>query len=142
MKKTGRWMKRFLAISLLVCVLSGISARAADISPMYLETNNCTVNLSISNNSATCFVYVKGKDGTSSISGKIKLYDVTAGKSVKTWSIYQASSSYQGSKTAAVKSGHKYKLTFTGKVYDSKGKSESLSMDSEQTKLTVTFLKH
>lgn len=80
MKKVRRRVKGFLAVSLLVCVIFGISVKAAGISPMLLENNQCTLYLSISNNSAACSVYVKGKSGTSSISGKLKLYDVTAGR--------------------------------------------------------------
>lgn len=133
MKRTKNRITGFLAAILLVCAVFGTSVSASDISLMYEDSNQCSINLLFSNNMATCSVYVAGKNGTSSISGKLKLYDVTAKKSVKTWPVYKLAASYRGSKTTAVKTGHKYKLTFTGKVYNTKRKSESISRTVTKT---------
>lgn len=125
--KLRRIRAGILAMFLLICVFHNTTVNAADCIPMYLNMSKCSVILSCSNNTATCAVHIMGKDGTTSISGKLKLYDATDKKTVKLWTISKLGASYSGSKTAAVKPGHTYKLRFTGKVFDAGGTGESIS---------------
>ena len=122
-----RTIAGLLATFLMVCIVQCVPVKAADCMPMYLETSTCSVSLVFHNNTATCTLYVVGKNGTASISGKLKLYDVTTSQSVKTWSISKSGTTYSGSKTATVQSGHTYRLKFTGKVVDGSGNSESIT---------------
>ena len=116
-----------LVAFLRVCMAWCVPVKAADYMPMYLETSTCSVSLTFNNNTATCMLRVTGKNGATSISGKLKLYDVTTSQSVKTWSISKSGSTYTGSKAAAVQPGHTYRLKFTGKVVDASGNSESIT---------------
>lgn len=117
----------FLAVLLLVCAFHSTTVNAEDCMPMYVTASTCKISLVFNNNSATCILSVTGKNGTTSISGKLKLYDATDKKTVKLWTISKLGVSYSGSKTAAVKPGHTYKLRFTGKVFDAGGTGESIS---------------
>lgn len=116
-----------LAVILVYCLLSFVPVKAADYSIMYVKTSSCSTYLTLQGSVATCTTIITGKKGTTSISGTLKLYDVTAKKSVKSWTISKTGSMYSGSKTATIKSGHKYKLSFSGKVYNKNGSSETVS---------------
>lgn len=127
MKSYKRKFVGMLLVTMAICCFQSVPTKAAIISPLYVATSRCIVRLSFNDKSATCTSMVTGKQGTTSISGTLKLYDETAKKSVKSWTISKTGSSYTGSKTATVKAGHKYKLSFSGKAYDKNGKSESVS---------------
>lgn len=128
-----RVMSGLLVMILLVCTAQCMKVRASDCMPMYLNISKCNVSLSFNNNKATCTVIISGKKDTANISGKLKLYDVTSSRIVKTWSVSKSGTLYSGSRTADVKSGHIYRLKFTGKVSDSKGNSESISAKVKKT---------
>lgn len=98
------------------------------VSPMYLQSSICRTRLNLSGTKANCKVVIKGIDGTTKISGLLKLYDNTAGRQVASWAISESKAYYSGTKTATVKKGHSYKLSFSGKVYGKNNKSgESIS---------------
>lgn len=123
-------VKKIAGLMLVFAMLIGfnnMTVRASEVSLYYVNASNCTVSLKFSSNTAACSLYIKGKSGTSSISGKLKLYDVTTGKTVKNWTISKTGSLYSGSKSKAVTAGHKYRLSFTGKVYDKNNVAESVS---------------
>lgn len=129
-------MKKIIGLMLVFAMLLGfesMAVRASEVSLCYVNTSACTVRLSYDNNVAKCTLTVTGKSGTSSISGKLKLYDVTASKTVKTWTISKSGSLYSGSKTTTVTAGHKYRLSFSGKVYDKNSIAESVSAKVTKT---------
>lgn len=98
------------------------------ISPMYVQGNRCRVRLDFSGTTANCNVSIRGKNGTTKISGLLKLYDNTAGTQVASWTVSESSSYYGGTKSVTVKKGHSYKLSFSGKVYGKNSPSgESIS---------------
>lgn len=123
----------FLIMILFIYAARCMTVEASDCMPMYLNTSKCYVLLSFNNNKATCVLAITGKEDTVSISGKLKLYDVTSRKAVKTWSVSKSGASYSGNKTAVVKSGHVYRLKFTGNVFDSAGQAESISAKVKKT---------
>lgn len=127
MNRKRRKIAGIVMLVLILCYCQSVSAKIADIMPQYVQTSSCSVSISINGVTANCLLNIQGKDGTTKISGTLKLYDVTDKKSVKSWSISKRGSYYSGLKTASVKSGHKYKLSFSGKVYDSKENGESVS---------------
>ena len=103
------------------------------VSLMSVQSNRSTVRLFFSGNKANCVLTVKGRNGASSISGTLKLYDSTTGKTVQTWPISKTGSAYSGTKTATVKKGHSYKLSFSGKVYGKNAKyGESVSASASK----------
>lgn len=135
-KAKKRWIYLILLVGALcfmqTSVVQANSMQGYDggISVMYIQSNRCRVNLRFSGTKANCTLTVTGKKGTTKISGTLKLYDSTSLKTVKSWSISKIGSAYSGTKTATVKKGHRYKLSFSGKVYadDSKyGESVSSS---------------
>lgn len=98
------------------------------ISPMYIQSNRCRTYLNFNSRTANCKVVIKGINGTTKISGLLKLYDNTAGRQVASWAVSESKSYYSGTKTATVKKGHSYKLSFSGKVYGRNNKAgESIS---------------
>ncbi len=98
------------------------------VSPMYVQSSRCQMRLDFNGRTAKCQVFVRGIDGTTKISGLMKLYDNTAGRQVASWAISESKAYYSGTKTATVKKGHSYKLSFSGKVYGKNNKSgESIS---------------
>lgn len=125
--------KRVLCMMLLGVVLcfprpNMVQAGENMVSIMSVQSNRSTVKLTFNRNTAICQLVVKGRNDTSSISGTLKLYDSTTGKTVQTWSISKAGTAYSGTKTATVKKGHSYKLSFSGKVYGKNAKNgESVS---------------
>lgn len=105
-----------------------IQMQMESISPMYVQGNRCWTYLNFSGTTANCQVVIQGKSGTTKISGLLKLYDNTAGKQVASWTVSESRSYYSGTKTATVKKGHSYKLSFSGKVYGKNSPSgESVS---------------
>lgn len=126
MDKMKKIVGVLLAVTLLVC-FEGTDIQATGVAPRYVNTSACTVRLSYNNNVVKCTLTVTGKSGTSSISGKLKLYDVTDKKTIKNWTISKTGSLYTGSKSATVTAGHKYRLRFTGEVYDKNNVAESVS---------------
>ena len=130
--------RRFWCLLILGAVLCFsqpdlVQAQENMVSIMSVQSNRSTVKLTVYRNTANCQLIVKGRNGTSSISGTLKLYDSTAGKTVKTWSISKSGSVYSGTKTAAVKKGHSYKLSFSGKVYGKNAKyGESVSASTSK----------
>lgn len=93
------------------------------VSPMYVQSNRCQMRLDFSGRTAKCQALIRGKRGTTKISGLLKLYDNTAGRQVASWAVSESSSCYSGTKTATVKKGHSYKLSFSGKVYGKNDKT-------------------
>lgn len=103
------------------------------ISPMYVQSNRCQVRLGFSGTTANCRIFIRGKSGTTKISGLLKLYDNTAGRQVTSWTVSESSSCYSGTKTATAKKGHSYTLSFSGKVYGKKSPSgESVSSSASK----------
>lgn len=127
MNRKKRKIAGIVMLVLILCYCQSISAKMTEIAPQYVNTSSCSISMAINGVMANCLLNVKGKDGTTKISGTLKLYDVTDKKSIKRWPISINGTYYSGLKTATVKSGHKYKLSFSGKVYDSKNKGESIS---------------
>lgn len=123
MKKALYTFLSLMAICFMI-TLSQVNVSAAGINPRYTIADAISTTLSISNNQANCSVFVMGKSETARISGKIKLYDNTAGETVKTWSISTANTYYSFNKKVAVTSGHTYTLSFSGYLYDGDGDSE------------------
>lgn len=110
-----------------------VQAQENMVSIMSVQSSNCYAKLYFKRNTANCTLTVTGKRGTSSISGTLKLYDSTTGKTVQTWSISKTGSAYSGTKTATVKKGHSYKLSFSGKVYGKNAKyGESVSASTSK----------
>lgn len=130
--------KRCLCLVILGAVLcfaqpNLVQAQENMVSLMSVQSNRCTAKLSFNGKSAICQVVVRGRNGTSSISGTLKLYDSTTGKTVQTWPISKTGSAYSGTKTATVKKGHSYKLSFSGKVYGKNAKyGESVSSSTSK----------
>lgn len=123
-------MKKIIGLMLMFAMLVGFECtvvRASEASLYYVNTSNCIVRLSYDNNTAKCTLSVTGKSGTSRISGTLELYDLTDGKSVKKWTISKIDSLYSGSKSKKVTAGHRYRLKFTGKVYNKNNVAESVS---------------
>lgn len=128
-----------LAGAMLLCVQPNLAyaedsvvyvgeMQTESISPMYLQSSICRTRLNLSGTKANCKVVIKGINGTTKISGLLKLYDNTAGRQVASWAVSESKSYYSGTKTATVKKGHSYKLSFSGKVYGKNNKSgESIS---------------
>lgn len=111
-----------------VVYLAEMQMQTESVSPMYLQSSICRTRLNLSGTKANCKVVIKGIDGTTKISGLLKLYDNTAGRQVASWAISESKAYYSGTKTATVKKGHSYKLSFSGKVYGKNNKSgESIS---------------
>lgn len=105
-----------------------VEMQTENVSPMYVQSSICRTRLNFSGTKASCKVVIKGINGTTKISGLLKLYDNTAGRQVASWAISESKSYYSGTKTATVKKGHSYKLSFSGKVYGKNDKSgESIS---------------
>ncbi len=105
-----------------------VEMQTENVSPMYVQSNRCQMCLDFSGRTAKCQALIRGKRGTTKISGLLKLYDNTAGRQVASWAVSESSSYYSGTKTATVKKGHSYKLSFSGKVYGKNDKSgESIS---------------
>lgn len=123
-------IKIIMGLMLVFTVLVGVEStavHASEVSLYYVNASSCMVRLSYNNNTAKCTVSVTGKSGTSSISGTLALYDVTDGKSVKKWTISKNGSLYSSSKSKKVTVGHKYRLKFTGNVYDKNNVAESVT---------------
>jgi len=101
--------------------------------PYYETENRAKVSLTFDKNVAKCVVTVLGEKGTTKISGTVQLYDETAKKSVKTWSISSSSAVCTLSKDVSVKSGHKYTLSCTAKVYDANNSSKAADGSATKT---------
>ncbi len=125
-----------LAGAMLLCVQSNLAyaeesvgyvgevkMQTESVSPMYVQSNRCRTYLNFSGRTVNCKVVIKGKNGTTKISGLLKLYDNTACRQVASWAVSESKSYYSGAKTATVKKGHSYKLSFSGKVYGKNNKS-------------------
>ena len=93
------------------------------VSPMYIQSCTCRTYLNFKGRTANCKVAIQGKRGTTKISGLLKLYDNTAGRHVASWTVSKSSSCYSVTKSTAVKKGHSYRLSFSGKVYGKNNKS-------------------
>ncbi|MCI8489151.1 MAG: hypothetical protein HFJ04_02685 [Lachnospiraceae bacterium] len=119
MKKLQKNWIYLILLGTILCFTQPILTQAQNstISPMYVQSNKCYTYLSFQATAATCRLNVTGKKDTTSISGKLKLYDSTAAKTVKRWNISKTGAVYSVSKTATVKKGHKYKLSFSGQIY-------------------------
>ncbi len=91
------------------------------------------LSLDFSDNQARCTVMIAGKAGTRKITGTLKLYDETEAGTVNIWTASKEGSIYNVMKTAAVKSGHRYRLSFSGSVYDADNKEEKVSISTVKT---------
>lgn len=133
-KLQKKWICLILLGSILCYVQPSIvQANESMISLMYVQDNRCHTNLGFNGATANCTLTVNGKKGTSSISGLLKLYDITSKKTVSSWSISTTGSVYRETKTATVKKGHSYKLSFSGKVYGKNNKyGESVSSSTRK----------
>ncbi len=135
MKKQQKKWICLLLLAIMLCYVQPniVQAKENMISLMYIQSNRCLTNLGFSGTTANCSLTVNGKKGTSSISGLLKLYDITSKKTVSSWSISTTGSVYRGTKTATVKKGHSYKLSFSGKVYGKDNKNgESVSSSTRK----------
>lgn len=125
-----------LAGAILICVQPNLvhaenhleyteemAMRTESISPMYIQSGACRTYLYFNGRRANCKVAIQGKRGTTKISGLLKLYDNTAGRQVASWTVSKSGSCYSVTKSASVKKGHSYKLSFSGKVYGKNSKS-------------------
>lgn len=131
-------MKKIIGVIVMCVMLVGFEStavHASEVSLYYVNASSCMVRLSYNNNTAKCTVSVTGKSGTSSISGTLELYDVTDGKSIKKWTISKTGSLYSSSKSKKVTVGHKYRLKFTGNVYDKNNVAEEQLKDIAQMAL-------
>ena len=119
MKKLQKNWICLILLGAVLCFTQPILAQEQNntISPMYTQNISCSTYLHLNGRTAACTLNIIGRKDTAKISGILKLYDSTAAKTVKSWSIYKKSSSYSVSKTATVKKGHKYKLSFSGQIY-------------------------
>lgn len=131
---------RLAAAGLLsgLMVLSGSvpSAAAQADSEISLVAENISdkrLTFEFNQNQANCTVFVNGKAGTAKITGTLKLYDETTNQTVQSWTESRNSRIFQLSKTAAVKSGHRYTLSFSGSVYDADNKEEKVSISTVKT---------
>ena len=130
--------KRCMCLIMLGAVLcfsqpNLVQAQGNMVSIMSVQGSSCYTKLYFNRNIANCTLSVTGKKGTSSISGTLKLYDSTTGKTVQSWSISKSGSVYSGTKTATVKKGHSYQLSFSGKVYGKYAKyGESVSASTSK----------
>lgn len=112
--------------ALIFVIAHSSSIYARELIPRYANSSEATVTLQCAGSTATCMITIKGKTGTSKISGTMKLYDETGKKSVASWAVRNSSSTYVGSKKATIQTGHKYTLSFSGTVYDANAKGEHL----------------
>ena len=124
MRKSGKRIAGFLC---LVMVLVGIQTCLVGAKPRYVQGSRASTTLQIASNTATCIVKVVGKDGTSKITGTIRLYDDTTNTYVGTWNVNITQPVYVESKSASVKSGHQYTLSFVGNVYNANGVGERIA---------------
>lgn len=130
MKKLQKKWICLVLLAIMLCYMQPNIAQAKDnmSSVMLVQGNRCITVLNFNGTTANCTLTINGKKGTSSISGLLKLYDITSKKTVSSWSISTTGSVYRGTKTATVKKSHSYKLSFSGKVYGRKSKNgESVS---------------
>lgn len=131
-------IKKIIWVIMVCVILVGCESAAvcaSEVSLYYVNSSSCMVRLSYNNNTAKCTVSVTGKSGTSSISGTLELYDVTDRKSVKKWTISKNGSLYSSSKSKKVTVGHKYRLKFTGNIYDKNNVAEEQLKDIAQMAL-------
>lgn len=135
MKKLQKKWICLILLGAMLCYMQPNIAQAKEsmVSLMYVQNNRCLTDLRFSGTTANCTLTVSGKKDTSSISGTLKLYDITSRKTVSSWSISTTGSVYRGTKTATVKKGHSYKLSFSGKVYEKNSKAgETISSSTRK----------
>jgi len=143
MKKIRRKMAGLVVAAAMVCCVNLDIVHAGElmehagsdmVSIMYVQNNKCNISLKFRGTKATCFYSVTGRNNTSSISGTLKLYDNTSKRNVASWAVSKKGSSCRGEKTATVKKGHSYTLSFSGKVYGKNSKyGESISSSTSKT---------
>lgn len=122
MKKLRRLLAGLLCCTMLMGT-SSVMAYAADdgIMPYYDQTSMVTINLSFKNNLAYCYISVVGYSDTRTIKGDFLLYDETAQKQAGYWRIDTPHSYYMYTEKCFVQPGHKYTLSFRGKVTGASG---------------------
>lgn len=89
MKKLQKKWICLMLLGMMLCYVHPNTAQAKEsmVSLMYVQNNRCLTDLRFSGTTANCTLTVSGKKDTSSISGTLKLYDITSKKTVSSWSI-------------------------------------------------------
>lgn len=137
-------MKKVLCLLCTIMVfLSGVAACAESIQPFYIEAQRVTVILSIaSDGTATCGGSVVTKNNNTKTNVTLTLKKSIDGKSwsrVTSWSA--SGSGLTGAtvdETYTVSKGYQYKVTVSGKIYDTSGKLlESVSKTSSVNHIDV-----
>lgn len=98
----------------------------------YAYTQGVEAYLSINGSAANCSIVFRPNESSSKMSGTLTLYDVSGSKAISTWSVSLQGNTRSISKTANVERGHKYRLTFSGKVTTKNGASEYVSCSTER----------
>lgn len=124
MRKSGKTIAKFLC---MVILLVGMQTCIVSAEPRYVDTSRVSVLLQFSNNTAQCGVKIIAKSGTSKITGTIRLHDDTTNMYVGTWNVDKVGTSYIGSQSVSVKSGHQYTLSFAGNAYNANGVGERIA---------------
>lgn len=121
----------------VVIILEGICTVPAQtnsgISVLSDNVTEKTLTFWFKDNQANCNVVVRGKSGTIKISGTIKLYDETAEKNVQSWTDTKNGRLFSLSGVTSVKSGHTYKLSFSGTVYGANGEEEKINVSTTKS---------
>lgn len=125
MRKFQKCISAFVLAAVLICSLP-VASQAADILPLWDNTNMLQIALSFSDDVATCSAYISGKSDTSRITGSLQLWDVTTNTKVETWHTENKDTYLHMSEKADVTPGHTYKLTLIAYVYNKQGSSEYL----------------
>ncbi|MCI8736446.1 MAG: hypothetical protein HFI11_05605 [Lachnospiraceae bacterium] len=128
MKKSIKRNITILLLAFFVCFgIAKVSVQVAGIQPYWDNADTVTVNLTVSGSTARSSLTVKGKAGTSKITGTLKLVDNTAGTNVGVWAISVNGANCSETKSSSVTAGHKFTLSFSGYVYDANGRGEYVS---------------
>lgn len=115
---------------LMCCGTAGVSVHAAGVQPYWDNADRVETYLLVSGSTAKSELIVKGKAGTSRITGTLKLVDTTAGTTVDEWAISVNGENCSVVKRSTVTAGHKFTLSFSGYVYDANGRGEYVSASS------------
>lgn len=127
MRLPKRKLVLLLTLICMQCVFCKTATFANEVSVMSLYTNSLKLSITYTGNTARCTTIVSCRSDIKMIQGVITLKDNITNKNVASWNVKKNGSSYYGVKSASVKAGHEYKLTFTGTVYSTNGECEKVS---------------
>jgi len=105
----------------------------SEISVLSDNVTERTLTLWFKENHANCNIVVRGKTGTSKITGTMKLYDETVKQNVQLWTDTKSGRLFTLNGTASAKSGHTYKLSFSGTVYGANGAEETINVSTTKS---------